>query len=126
MKPWAALAAAGMLAASTVAVAADAQPATPNRYRHYAACGVARDLPASHSCPKRGKKGAFFKSLDADVMYKICVKFPNGHRLCAGQQEATQGELKVNSITSHMVGRHVVTWYVAGKQVGAFAFRIHA
>jgi hypothetical protein len=126
MKAWASLAAAGMLVVAITAVSADAQPVAPNRYKHYAACGLARDLPASHSCPKRGKKGAFFKSLDAHVMYKVCVKFPDGRRLCAGRQDAPRGELKINSIRSHMVGRHVVTWYVAGQQVGTFAFRIHA
>src|SRR4051812_12616403 len=92
----------GRLAVSTVAVTANAQPAATNRYKHYAACGVARDLPASHSCPKPGKKGAFFKSVDAHVMYKICVKFPDGRRLCAGRQDAPLGELKINSIRSHM------------------------
>jgi hypothetical protein len=60
------------------------------------------------------------------VMYKVCVRFPDGRRLCAARQDAPRGELEINSITSHMVGRHVVTWYVAGEQVGTFAFRVHA
>jgi hypothetical protein len=120
------LAAAGLLTVSLLAVGAEAPAAAPGRYRHYAACGVSPDSRASHTCPKRGKKGAFFKSLDADATYRVCVKFPNGHRLCASHQHASQAELKINTITSHMVGQHVVTWYVGGNQVGAFTFRIHA
>jgi hypothetical protein len=60
------------------------------------------------------------------VSYRVCVKFPNDRRLCASHQEASRGELKIKTITSHMVGPHVGTWYVGGKQVGMFAFRIHA
>ena len=128
MKAWMPLAAAGLFSVSLISLpsmAADAATAAPNRYRHYAGCGVNPDEKPSHSCPKRGKKGAFFKSLDADVTYRVCVKFPTDRRLCASHQQADQGELKVNTITSHMVGPHVVTWYVGGKQVGTFTFRIH-
>jgi hypothetical protein len=39
---------------------------------------------------------------------------------------APWGELQVNSVWSHMVGRHTVAWFVAGEKVGAFTFRIHA
>jgi hypothetical protein len=129
MKAWMPLAAAGVLVSSLVSltpISADASAAAPNRYRHYAACGVSPDEEPSHSCPKRGKKGAFFKSLDAAVTYRVCVKFPNHRKLCASHQQAGQGELKINTITSHMVGRHVVTWYVGGTQIGAYSFRIHA
>jgi hypothetical protein len=98
----------------------------PQPAGHYAACGVASDEKPSHSRPKRGKQRAFFESLDADVSNRVCVKFPNDRRLCASHQEASRGELKIKTITSHMVGPHVGTWYVGGKQVGMFAFRIHA
>jgi hypothetical protein len=30
----------------------------------------------------------------------------------------------VNKITSTIPGSHVVSWYVKGKKVGAFAFRV--
>ena len=126
------LAAAGLLAVSLVSSSslispsAVASAAAADRYRHYVACRIAADERPSHSCPKRGKKGAFFKALDADANYRICVKFPNDRRLCASHQKAVRGELKINTITSHMVGRHLVTWYVGGKQVGSFSFRIHA
>jgi hypothetical protein len=113
-------------AAAKAGNAATAVAAAPQRYRHYAGCGVAESQKPSHSCPKPGKKGAFFTSLDADVAYRICVKFPDGRRLCASRQHADRGEVAINKITSHMAGRHVVTWYVAGKQVGMFALRVHS
>ena len=95
-------------------------------YKHYVGCGVSRNATPSHVCPKGSKKGAFFKSLKADVSYSVCVKFPSGKNLCAQAQEAEQGTLYVNKITSTIPGKHRVTWFVEGKQVGSFAFRVKA
>lgn len=123
--------AAGALGAALLVVPTAAtaqQPVAPraDTFRHYAGCGVKADTPKAHQCPKKGKKGAFFESVDRDAVYKVCVKFPDGKRLCAPHQEAPEDELRVNSITSHQVGRHVVTWFVGGDQVGTWAFRITA
>ena len=88
-----------------------------------------RRLPerdAAHKCPKKSKKGAFFKSLKGDVNYSVCVKFPTGKNICAKAQPATQGTLYVNKITSNIPGKHRVTWFVEGKRVGSFAFDITA
>ena len=74
--------------------------------------------------PEESKKGAFFKSLNGDVIYSVCVKFPSGKNLCAQAQEAEQGTLYVNKITSTIPGRHVVSWFVKGKKVGSSAFRV--
>src|SRR4051812_29275353 len=103
---------------------ASSDPAKAAAYKHYAACTTKLDAKPAHRCPKKGTKGAFFKSINGDATYKICVKFPSGKRLCAGHQGAPEGKLQVNSITSHKVGQHVVTWYVAGKLVGTFKFKI--
>jgi hypothetical protein len=105
-----------------------AVPATASAaaYKHYVGCGVSRNATPSHVCPKGSKKGAFFKSLKADVNYSVCVKFPSGKNLCAKAQEATQGTLYVNKITSTIPGKHRVTWFVEGKRVGSFAFRVKA
>ena len=59
-----------------------------------------------------------------DVIYTVCVKFPSGKNLCAQAQEAEQGTLYVNKITSTIPGRHVVSWYVKGQKVGSWAFRV--
>ena len=86
-----------------------------------------RDLPnakPAHACPKGSKKGAFFKSLKGDVIYRVCVKFPTGKHICAKAQEADQGTLYVNKITSTIPGKHRVTWFVEGKKVGSFVFRV--
>jgi hypothetical protein len=101
-------------------------PATASAaaFKHYVGCGVSKNAKPAHACPKKAKKGAFFKSLNGDVAYTVCVKFPSGKNLCAQAQEATQGTLYVNKITSMIVGRHVVSWYVKGKKVGSWAFRV--
>lgn len=93
-------------------------------YRHYVACGVSENAKPAHSCPKKSKKGAFFKSLNANVSYSICVKFPTGKSICAKAQEAKARELYVNKITSNIPGEHRVTWFVGGKRVGSFAFTV--
>jgi hypothetical protein len=112
------LVATGLLAAAVPATAGAAA------YRHYVGCGISRNADPSHVCPKGSKKGAFFKSTKANVMYTVCVKFPSGKNLCAQAQEAVKGTLYVNKITSTIPGRHVVSWFVKGKKVGAFAFRV--
>lgn len=93
-------------------------------YKHYVACGVSQKAKPSHKCPKSSKKGAFFESTQADVFYKVCVKFPTGKHICAGKQEAVKGTLYVNKITSNIPGLHKITWFVAGKQVGAFVLDV--
>ena len=105
---------------------ASASPATAGAaaYRHYVGCGVSQNAKPSHLCPKKSKKGAFFKSLKGDVVYSVCVKFPSGKNLCAQKQEATKGTLYVNKVTSTIPGKHRVTWFVEGKKVGSFVFRV--
>ena len=108
----------GLLAAALPATAGAAA------YKHYVACGVSQNAKPAHACPKKSKKGAFFKSLNGEVSYSVCVKFPSGKNLCAQAQKADKGTLYVNKITSTIPGRHVVSWYVKGKKVGSFAFRV--
>jgi hypothetical protein len=114
------------LIAALVAIAllACAVPASAGAvaYKHYVACGTSENAKPSHVCPKKGKKGAFFKSLKADVSYSICVKFPTGKSICAKAQKAKARILYVNKITSNIPGKHRVTWFVDGKRVGSFAF----
>ena len=108
----------GLKALSAVLVAtgllASAAPATAGAaaYKHYVGCGISRNAHPAHVCPKGSKKGAFFKSLKGDVVYSVCVKFPSGKNLCAHAQEATQGTLYVNKITSTIPGKHQVSWFV--------------
>jgi len=114
----------GLLATALPAMAAAPPKAGSVAYKHYVACGVSRKAKPSHSCPKKAKKGAFFKSLKGDVVYTVCVKFPSGKNLCAQAQEAEQGTLYVNKITSTIPGKHVVSWFVKGKKVGSWAFEV--
>jgi hypothetical protein len=107
-----------LLAAATTATAGAAA------YKHYVACGVSQNATAAHKCPKGSKKGAFFKSLQGDVNYSVCVKFPTGKNICAKAQPAVQGTLYVNKVTSNIPGKHRVTWFVEGKRVGSFVFKV--
>jgi hypothetical protein len=94
-----------------------------NRYRAYVACGLGSHAEPSHVCDRQGRKAAFFLSKDADVTYRVCVKYPEGQRLCASHQDAPEDELQVNEITSNQRGRHKVTWYVDGGIVATWRFR---
>jgi hypothetical protein len=93
-------------------------------YRHYVACGLSENAKPAHMCQKKRDKGAFFRSTKNDVFYTVCVKFPTKRRLCAPKQEAKAGTLYVNKITSNIPGKHKVTWFVEGKQVGSFVFTV--
>lgn len=115
---------AAIMLVSGLLITAMPASASAAAYKHYVGCGVSRNANPSHSCPKKAKKGAFFKSLKGDVAYSVCVKFPSGKNLCAQAQEAEQGTLYVNKITSTIPGKHVVSWYVKGKKVGSWAFKV--
>jgi hypothetical protein len=115
--------AAVMLASGLLATAVPAT-ASAAAYKKYVGCGISNKAKPAHVCPKKAKKGAFFKSLQGDVVYSVCVKFPTGRNLCAQAQEAEQGTLYVNKITSTIPGKHVVTWFVKGQKVGTWAFRV--
>jgi hypothetical protein len=100
-------------------------PAASPAFKHYIACGLSRKATPATVCPVGSKKGAFFKSLKADVKYTVCVKFPKKEHLCTEKpQEAEQGTLYVNKITSTTPGRHQVTWFVKGQKVGTSVFRV--
>jgi hypothetical protein len=113
-----------MLAVTGLLVAAAPATAGAVAYKHYVGCGVSRNAKPAHACPASSKKGAFFKSLNGDVTYSVCVRFPEGKNLCAHEQPATQGTLYVNKITSTKVGKHRVTWYVRGKKIPSVVFRV--
>lgn len=113
-----------VLVATALLVCAVPASAGAAAYKHYVACGTSQNAKPSHSCPKKSKKGAFFKSLNADVSYSICVRFPTGKSICAKAQEAEAHTLYVNKITSNIPGKHRVTWFVNGKRVGSFAFTV--
>lgn len=123
---------AGLIAVGLLACAVPAG-AGAAAYRHYVGCGVSRTTKPSHVCNKKEKKGAFFKATrsafpkdaaNPKTHYTICVRFPGGKNLCARSQVAKAETLYVNKITSVTPGRHRVTWFVGGKKVGSFVFRI--
>jgi hypothetical protein len=112
-----------LLASASLLAIAPAS-ASAGAYSHYVACGVSQNAKPAHVCQKKRKKGAFFRSNNATVFYTVCVKFPTKKNLCAPRQEAVQGTLYVNKITSNIPGKHTVSWFVSGKKVGSFSFRV--
>jgi hypothetical protein len=118
LKALAALVAVGLAISSAPASGAAAP------YSHYVACGISQNAKPAHVCQKKRKKGAFFRSNNATVFYTVCVKFPTKKNLCAPRQEAVQGTLYVNKITSNIPGKHTVSWFVEGKKVGSFSFTV--
>ena len=118
----------GLLSAAALATAAPAS-ADAAAYRKYVACGTSGKANPSHVCPvgraASGNVGAFFRSNNRDVFYKVCVKFPGANApRCANRQKAEQGRLYVNPITSNQTGRHKVTWFVKGQRVGIWFFNL--
>ncbi len=109
-----------------IALLVSASPASAEAaaYKHYVACGLSQNAKPAHVCQKKRKKGAFFRSNNADVFYTVCVKFPTKKNLCAPKQEAVRGTLYVNKITSNIPGKHRVSWFVEGKRVGSFVFTV--
>ena len=104
------------------ALLAAAAPAQGAAFRHYVACGLSQNAKPAHVCQKPRKKGAFFRSNRADVVYTVCVKFPGKKNLCAPGEKAKKGLLYVNKITSTIPGRHRVSWFVKGKRIGVSYF----
>lgn len=109
-----------------IALLASAVPASAQgaAFSHYVACGLSQNAKPAHRCPKSSKKGAFFRSNKGNVFYSVCVKFPGKKNLCRPKQEAKQGTLYVNKITSNIPGEHKVTWFVEGERVGIFYFLV--
>ena len=108
----------GMLAAGTSAASGG------GAFRTWVACSHSAQAPASHECDRNDDKAAFFRSRSADVTYKVCVKFPNDTKLCANHQNGPEDQTRRNVITSTRLGRHIVTWFVGGEQVGRFRFDV--
>ncbi|MEZ5077845.1 MAG: hypothetical protein R2725_10405 [Solirubrobacterales bacterium] len=115
-----------VLAATGLLVSAMPAAAGAKAYKKYVACGITKHAKPKHVCPKKRKKGAFFKSFKRDVRYTICVRFPRTGTRCAKGQEAEKGKLYVNEITSTEPGKHKATWWVKGKKVGTYYFRVES
>jgi hypothetical protein len=121
----------GLVLLAAAAPASSKPAKTPTRsahpaYLHYVACGLSQNAKRSHTCRKKRDKAAFFRSNKADVFYTVCVKFPTRAHECKPHQEAEKGILYFNKITSNIPGKHKVTWFVGGKRVGLFYFKVAA
>ena len=97
--------------------AAQSGPAAASaRYTAYAACGLGAHRHPPTSARRGSKVGAFFKSTEP-VVFKLCVKFPGGQHLCANDQNAKAGKLKINTVTTNKLGRHRLTWILPDREI---------
>jgi hypothetical protein len=107
-------------------VAAAPEGSSDPAYTVYGACGVLDDSAPSHLCHKGDPLGAFFRSESTSIRYNVCVDFPaDEKRLCVKEQEAQAGVLYLNKITSNLVGKTTITWYVDSIQVGTWTFGLY-
>jgi hypothetical protein len=109
---------------TSIAAAATSKPPRHAVFRHYVACGLSQNAKPSHVCRGGRVKAAFFRSNYADVHYTVCLRFPTGAHECKPYQEAEKGILYFNKISSNIPGLHEVSWFVKGRRVGVFPFRV--
>ncbi|HEY7025522.1 MAG TPA: hypothetical protein VH371_11245 [Candidatus Limnocylindrales bacterium] len=95
-----------------------------NAFTAYVACGYKASKPAATSCPKSGRIGAFFRSNNADVMFRTCVKFPNGQQLCTHKSAAKKGQFYVNRLTVGTKGTLKVKWRSGGVVVAKYSITV--
>jgi hypothetical protein len=108
-----------------VLAAPSAVQAAAGGYTTYVACSNKASGKPSHECKLSQPKAAYFVSTKHDASYKVCVKFPGKKkRLCATAQDAPKGDKRIVTIAAAKTGTHKVAWYVEGKQVGAWNFRV--
>lgn len=94
-------------------------------YTTFVACSISVEAEPADSCQLGDTPGAFFEA-DEDTVYDVCVEFPGGKYLCALEQEAEEGVLYVNKITSNEVGLHYVDWYVDEELIATWGFELLA
>lgn len=125
------------LALAGLALLGAAAPASGQRtpaYTTFVACGYKLSRPAtidrSHFCRPGEVKGAFFRRNVGEpgslVHYTVCVRFDRGGSTCKSGQPARKlgSRLYVNRIINPGPGSHKVTWFVKGKRVGRWFFRV--
>lgn len=113
-----------IIAALGVFMAVPSLATATNTYNAYVACGYRVTKPMATTCPKKGRIGAFFQSVDAAVEYKTCVRFPNGQRQCTSKASADQGTTYVVKITAATKGTLKVSWKVDGVVVARYSIQV--
>ena len=87
-----------------------------------------RGLPereAGAPLPEEAQKGRLLQQHQKRRLLHASASSSRAAKTSARQaQEAKQGTLYVNKITSTIPGKHRVTWFVEGKKVGSFVFRV--
>jgi hypothetical protein len=85
-------------------------------YVAYVGCNRSSSAFPARRCRWGSRVGAFFES-PVPTTYTVCVRFPSGRRRCAESQTAEANTLYVNPVTTRMLGRHTVTWWVGSVRI---------
>ena len=112
---------------SVAALLASLAPASASAaaYSHYVACGVSAERETRARLPESAQKGRLLQKQQRDGLLHGLRQVPERQTpLRADSEEAVQGTLYVNKITSNIPGKHRVSWFVEGKKVGTFVFTV--
>jgi hypothetical protein len=96
----------------------------PPRYQGFLVCSAKKSAEPAATCGASKKKTAVFLSKDRDVTYKVCVRFPNGSKLCAAGQHAEKGVRSGNAVTVTQPGTIKATWFVGGEKVATARMQV--
>ena len=85
---------------------------------------LAQRQPA-HLCPMRQQEGRLLRKPQWRRQLHRLRQVPERQEPLRRSPGSDQGTLYVNKITSTIPGKHRVTWFVEGKKVGSFVFRVN-
>jgi len=92
-------------------------------YRAFVGCGAGLPEP-DHSCSIGDAPAAYFKSLRRGVRYKACIRNPAGRVRCR-RARVTRRKYGSLYVARDSVGRYRVTWFVNGRRVARWHYRMH-
>jgi len=92
-------------------------------YRAFVGCGAELPEP-DRSCSIGDAPAAYFKSLRRGTRYKACIRNPAGRVRCRSARVA-QRSYGWLYVARGSVGRYRVTWFVGGKRVARWYYRMH-
>jgi hypothetical protein len=100
-----------------------APSAEARAYRAFVGCGA--DLPeADRSCSIGDAPAAYFKPLRSDVRYTACIRNPAGRVRCR-HARASRRRYTWLYVARGSVGRYRVTWFVWGRRVARWHYRMY-
>jgi len=113
-----------LLALATLALLfAAPAPVEARAYRAFVGCGA--DFPEpDHNCSIGDAPAAYLKPFRKAVRYRVCVRNPAGRTGCR-RGRAVRRRYDWLYVARGAVGSYRVTWFVGGKRVARWRYRMH-